>query len=55
MTIQSIKPFFQKTYDIEDIDDLLEDFYEKLNAAIISHELGFNEGTFEVIINWRKE
>jgi hypothetical protein len=57
MTIQAIKPFFQKTYCAEELDDILENFYEKLNAdtTIPVDEYGLNEGVFEVIINWRKE
>jgi hypothetical protein len=57
MTILAIKPFFQKTYSAFDLDDIVEDFDAKLNAdtTIPVDEDGFNEGVFEVIINWRKE
>ena len=57
MTIQAIKPFFQKTYSCSSLEDIMEDFYEKLNAdtTIPKDEYGFNEGGFEVIINWRRE
>ena len=57
MTIQAIKPFFQKTYSCSSLEDIMEDFYEKLNAdtTIPKDVHGFNEGVFEVIINWRKE
>ena len=57
MTIEAITPFFQNTYSAFDLDDIMEDFYGKLNAdtTIPVDEDGFNEGAFEVIINWRKE
>lgn len=57
MTMLAIKPFFQKIYYADNLDDILEDFYEKLNAdtTIPIDRNGFNEGVFEVIINWREE
>ena len=57
MTIEAIKPFFQNTYSPLGLEEIMEDFYEKLNAdtTIPVDSIGFNEGVFEVIINWRRE
>ena len=52
------EPFFQNTYYADNLEDIMEDFYDKLNAydcVIPLDENGFNEGVFEVIINWREE
>lgn len=57
MTIEAITPFFQNTYSADNLDDIIEDFYEKLNAdtTIPVDRNGFNQGVFEVIINWSIE
>ncbi len=50
--------FFQKTYYADNLEDIMEDFYNKLNrlcCIIPLDENGFNEGVFEVTVNWREE
>lgn len=49
------EPFFQKTYCADDLDSILEDFYEKLNkddCVITVDENNLTQGIFEVTINW---
>ena len=52
------EPIFQKAYYDDEINDLMVDFYDKLNAddcGIPVDKNGFCEGVFEVSINWRKQ
>jgi hypothetical protein len=52
------EPFFQKTYYADNLEGIMEDFYDKLNAydcIIPLDENGFNVGVFEVTVNWREE
>ena len=54
MTIQSIKPFFQKNYTDGNLDELDDDVYEHMNktGTIPTDEDGFMDGHFEVFVNW---
>ena len=50
------EPIFQKAYYNDEISDLMEDIYDKLNAddcTIPVDKNGFSEGVFEVTVNWR--